>query len=134
MSPLSSASGFLEVRDGVAILHPRGKFSLVEATELVSRAIETCRERRIAQLLVDSTDIVDLPIPSLIDRFLMAEDWANAAHGQVHMSLVARPEYVHPQKFGVFVARKLGLTCNVHTSLEDARAWLAEVREAGAGG
>lgn len=134
VSPPPSASDYLELRDGVAVLHPRGRLSLVEATDLVSQAIAACRERLIAQLLVDSRDIVGLPIPSLIDRFLMAEDWAQAAHGQVHVSLVAAPEYVHPQKFGVMVARKLGLICNVHTSFEDARAWLAEVRGERAGG
>lgn len=135
VSHLSSSDDPLEVRDGVAVLHPRGKLSLVEATDLVSQAIGTCRERHIAQLLVDSRDIVDLPIPSLIDRFLMAEDWAHAARGQVHVSLVASPEYVHAQKFGVAVATKLGLTCNVHTSREEAQAWLAAVRgERAAGG
>ncbi|MFO1311452.1 MAG: hypothetical protein U1F41_05235 [Burkholderiales bacterium] len=126
--PWSPAPDLLQIRDGVAVLHPRGKLSLVEATDLVAQAIAACRERLIAQLLVDSRDIVDLPIPSLIDRFLMAEDWAHAAKGQVHVCLVAAPEYVHPEKFGVMVARKLGLTCNVHTSREDAHAWLAEVR------
>ena len=35
-------------------------------------------------LLVDATGLVDLPVPSLADRFLMIEDWASEAAGTVN--------------------------------------------------
>ena len=75
-------------------------------------------------LLVDATGLVDLPIPSLVDRFLMVEDWAQESKGTVAVALVAPPEYIHPRKFGVKVALQFGLICDVYTSEEAATAWL----------
>jgi len=115
----------LAVRNGIATFRPCGRHSLVEAVDLVSRAIAQCRARDIDKLLVDSTGLVDLPIPSLLDRFLMVEDWALAAKGTVVVAMVARPEHIHPRKFGVKVAEHFGLICNVHPAEDDALAWLA---------
>ena len=116
----------LEVRDGLATYRPRGKHSLVDAVDLVSRAIAHCRHRGVKMLLVDSTGFIDLPIPSLVDRFLMVEDWAQEAKGTVVVAMVAPPEYIHPRKFGVKVALQFGLICDVYVSEEAASAWLLE--------
>ena len=102
----------------------RGRFSLVEAVGLVSRAISNCRKQSVNKLLIDVTGLVDLPIPTLVDRFLMVEDWAQEAKGTVTVVLVAPPEYIHPRKFGVKVALHFGLICDVYTSEEAASKWL----------
>ena len=102
----------------------RGRFSLVEAVGLVSRAISNCRKQSVNNLLIDVTGLVDLPIPTLVDRFLMVEDWAQEAKGTVTVVLVAPPEYIHPRKFGVKVALHFGLICDVYTSGEAASKWL----------
>ncbi|MEO8344606.1 MAG: hypothetical protein ABI607_02825 [Betaproteobacteria bacterium] len=115
-----------ETLNGVYCYRPNGKYSLVEAVDLVSAAIACCRLRRANKLLVDATGIEDLPIPTLVDRFLMVEDWALAAKGMVVMAMVIPDRYIHPQKFGVKVAAQLGLTCDVYTSEEAARQWLLE--------
>ena len=73
-------------------------------------------------LLVDATGLVDLPVPSLADRFLMIEDWASEAAGTVIVARVIRAEYIDPRKFGVNVAQRFGLAMNVHTSEEEALA------------
>jgi hypothetical protein len=77
-------------------------------------------------LLVDATGLIDLPIPTLVDRFLMVEDWAQEAKGTVVVAMIAPPEYIHPRKFGVKVALNFGLICDVYASEEDASAWLSE--------
>jgi hypothetical protein len=117
---------FLDVHDGVGWYRPRGKHSLVDAVDLVSRAIAHCRDRGVKMLLVDARGFVDLPIPSLVDRFLMVEDWAQEAKGTVVVAMVAAPEYIHPRKFGAKVALQFGLICDVHDSEEAASAWLRE--------
>jgi hypothetical protein len=117
---------FLEVRNGLATYRPRGKHSLVDAVDLVSRAIAHCRQRDVGMLLVDATGFIDLPIPSLVDRFLMVEDWAQESKGTVVVAMVAPPEYIHPRKFGVKVALQFGLICDVYVSEEDATVWLLE--------
>ena len=116
----------LEIRNGLCTYRPRGKHSLVEAVDLVSRAIAFCRDRGVNKLLIDVTGLIELPIPTLVDRFLMVEDWAQEAKGTVVVVMVAPPEYIHPRKFGVKVALHFGLICDVYTSEEDASKWLLE--------
>ncbi len=77
-------------------------------------------------LLVDATGFIDLPIPSLVDRFLMVEDWAQESKGTVVVAMIAPPDYIHPRKFGVKVALQFGLICDVYVSEEEASAWLLE--------
>jgi len=117
----------LEVINGVCQSRPRGECSLIEAVELINVAIAYCRERNIAKLLVNGTDLVGVPIPTLVDRFLMVEEWAQKAEGMVVVALVARAEYIHPQKFGIKVAADFGLTADVYTSEIHALAWLSSV-------
>jgi hypothetical protein len=118
----------LEVREGICEFRPRGESSLVEAVELITRAIAYCRDRRIGKLLVVTTDLSGVPIPTLIDRFLMVEEWAQAAKGVVVGAIVASPEYIHPEKFGVRVAADLGWVADVFTSEADALRWLSTYR------
>ena len=115
-----------EIKDGLCKYRPRGKYALVEAVDLVSRAISFCRKRGVTKLLIDATGLVDLPIPTLVDRFLMVEDWAQEARGKVVVVLVAPPDYIHPRKFGVKVASHFGLTCDVYPSEAEASQWLRQ--------
>ena len=85
-----------------------------------------CRDQGVTRLLVNVTGLEDVPIPTLVDRFLMVEDWAQESKGTVVVVLVASPEYIHPRKFGVKVAASFGLICDVYTSEEAASNWLLE--------
>ena len=116
----------LENSTGLWTYRPRGRHSLVEAVALVSSAISYCRESGVTKLLVDVTDLTGLPIPTLVDRFLMVEEWAELANGMVVVALVAPTEHIHPDKFGVKVALHFGLICDVYTSVEDASKWLLD--------
>ena len=116
-----------EMRDGMCFYRLHGKLSLVEAVDLLSRAIAECRRSGAPRLLVDVTGIEDLPVPTLVDRFLMVEDWAQAAQSMVVVAMVTHARYIHPRKFGVKVAAHLGLTCDVFTSWDVASKWLQGV-------
>jgi len=115
----------LEIVDGICRVRPVGESTLVEAVDLISRVISYCRERKIAKLMVNGTGLVGIPIPNLVDRFLMAEEWAQKAQSMVIVVLVVHAEYIHPEKFGVKVARDLGLMLDVYTSEDEALKWLA---------
>ena len=119
--------GPMEIVDGVASFRPQGGYSLVEAVALVSSAIAYCRDRSATRVLIDGTGLTGVAIPSLVDRFLMVEEWAHQANGVVVVALVTPPEYIHPEKFGVKLALDFGLVCDVYTSEEAARKWLREV-------
>ena len=114
----------IEYSDGVCQYRPRGKYSLVDAVDLISRAIAHCRERGVSRLLIDASGFEDLPIPSLVDRFLMVEDWAQAAQGTLVAVLVVPGQYIHPRKFGVKVAGSFGLVCDVYSNEPAAMKWL----------
>jgi hypothetical protein len=115
----------VEVREGICRFRLAGELTLIEGVELITSAIAHCREQRLDRLLVDATGMIGVSIPSLVDRFLMVEEWASEAEGMVVVVLVVDAVYIHPQKFGVRVAADLGLTCDVYTSLPEALAWLS---------
>ena len=106
----------VDVVDGIGWCRPRGPYSLVDAVDLVSRTIAHCRTAGIEHLLVDATGIVGLPVPTLVERFLMVEDWAHEGAGWVTVAMVVDDVYIHPQKFGVKVAERFGLVCDVFTT------------------
>ena len=116
----------MAVINGIGRFEPCGESSLVDAVDLVSNAIAHCRKHGIDRLLVDVTGLSGVPVPSLVERFLMAEDWAHESKGKVTVAMVASSEHIHPQKFAVKVAERLGLVCDVYTSVPDALNWLAD--------
>jgi len=119
----------MEVIEGVCQFRPRGECTLVDAVELINRAIAYCRDQHVAKLLVNGTGLVGIPIPTLVDRFLMVEEWAQKAQGMVVVALVVHADYIHPQKFGMKVARDFGLMSDVYTSDTQALSWLSSVTE-----
>jgi len=114
-----------EVRNGIAESRLSGKSSLVDAVDRVSAIVTRCRERSLERLMVVCTGLEDVPIPTLVDRFLAAEEWAQKAEGMVVVALVAHATHIHPQKFGCRVAADFGLTLDVYTAEPDAMAWLS---------
>src|SRR6478672_8921289 len=115
----------LEIIEGICHIRHRGEYTLVEAVELVKRAIAYCREREISKLLFDGRGLVGLPIPSLIDRFLMVEEWALEGRRMVMVVLVVDSRFIDPQKFGVKVATEFGLTADIYDSETAAFHWLS---------
>ena len=118
----------LQVKEGICEFRPRGESSLVEVVDLITEAMAYCRDHRIGRLLIVGNDLVGVSIPTLVDRFLMVEEWAHAAKGMLVAAIAARPEYIHPEKFGVRVAADFGLTVDIFTSEVDALKWLSTYR------
>ena len=103
---------------------PLGPYTLVEAVELVTHAIAWCHEHKMPRLLADVTRIYGFPVPTLIDRFWMVQDWAQAGGSTVTVSMVVHAHYIDPGKFGIRAARDAGLHCDVFPVHDDAIAWL----------
>ena len=107
------------------IVRAHGTSTLVEAVDFIRRNIDLCRLERIGKLLINVAGLKDVPMPTLVDRFLAVEDWAHASDGRVAAALVIDGAYIHPQKFGVKVAGHFGLAMEVAADEADALAWLA---------
>jgi hypothetical protein len=111
-------------RDGIRFYRPAGPFTLVSAVAAISDAIGDCRASGVHWLLVNATGMTGVSQPTLVDRFLAVEEWAETASGLVTVALVIHADKIHPQKFGIKVARHLGLVADVYDDEEPALAWL----------
>lgn len=118
-----TAPEFFETRKDYAYYRPMGRASLEHATGLMIRALEYAMEQKIEKLLVNAANL-NMPLPTLSDRYFAVREWAKVAGGCVRLSIVLAPEIIDPEKFGALVAKNAGLTANVFTSEPEALEWL----------
>ena len=118
----------LEMVEDRAEFRPTGQVSLQQMIQMVTSAIAFARERRVRNLLVVAIGLTGFEPPQIIDRFNFIHVWARAADGKVCVALVARPEMIDPQRFGVTVAANAGLTANIFASEAEALRWLESVK------
>jgi hypothetical protein len=121
---------YLTIEAEYALLCPRGNATLEDTVARISSAIEFCREQKIRKMLIDITDLTGLRVPTVIDRFWAARDWAESARGAVMIAIIARPELIDARRFGITAAQNLGLRVEHFESRQLALDWLlAERRE-----
>jgi hypothetical protein len=128
---LDELAGFT-INAGRGFYRPAGSISFDEAVAWVCAAIEAACQHQVRDLLVDTTALTGFPSPTTFERFLAAVNWAESAGGRLRLSMVARPEMIDPEKFGVTVARNRGLESNIFTTESEAIAWLDAAGERGA--
>ena len=114
--------------DGYCCYRLSGHGPLEQAASKVIEVITFCREQRMRNLLIDTTGWTGHTSPGTLERYNVAQAFAEAARSQVKMAMVVRPEMMDPDKFEVTVARNRGLFGNVFSSEKDALAWLLEPR------
>jgi len=108
-----------------ACFRPSGQVSFEEAIEIVAEGIEFANRYGVKRLLADTRNLTGFPSPGTFQRFTMANRWASISHG-LRLAVIARPELIDPNRFGVTVASNRGLFANVFTSEPEAIAWLLE--------
>jgi hypothetical protein len=113
-----------EILNGRGVFRPVGKVSLQQGVQLITAAIAFAREQNIRKLLVITTELTGFESPNLAARYFFMQEWAEAAGAAVRVAMVARPEMIDPQKFGVMVGANHGLISDVFTSEAAASVWL----------
>jgi hypothetical protein len=108
---------------------PAGRVSLSQAVQLVTCAIAFAREQHVRKLLVVTVGLTGFKPPSIAHRYYFIQEWSHAAGGVISIALVARPEMIDLQKFGVTVAANAGLHGDVFPSEEQALAWLQDIKQ-----
>ena len=117
-----------EIVDDHAEYRPTGQVSLDKAVQMVAAAIALTREQNLRKLLVVTSGLTGFEPPDIVTRYFFVREWARAADRVVRIAMVARPEMIDPQKFGVTVAANNGLIADVFESEKDALAWLQNLR------
>ena len=116
----------MQILEEFARFSPQGKVTLEQAIAQISRAIGYCRQAKHERLLIDITALSGFKSPPIGARYWFVQEWAREADGQVTIAMVARPDYIDPEKFGVLIAANAGLKGNVFASEPEALDWLLE--------
>jgi hypothetical protein len=110
-----------------AVLRLAGAIPMAEGVQRITAAIKCARAHKKEKLLVVANDLNPLEKPSVSTRYFFVREWAAAAEGAIRIAMVARPEMIDPEKFGVTVAANAGLIGDVFTTEAEAIAWLKKV-------
>src|SRR6478752_5476579 len=105
MESPSNVPRYFEVRTDHARFVPVGQFSLSEAIDLISAAIRFAAEQNIRRLLVNITGLAGLGKLDTFDRYFLNRQFAKDSKLGMKLAMVARPELIDWDKFGVTVAR-----------------------------
>ena len=103
---------------------PSGSVSLDQAVKMIDAALRDARTRGLREVVVNVTGLTGFASPSVGNRYSFIRQWARTAGGRVRPALVARPEHIDPEKFGVTVAANRGWDANVFVTEADAIVWL----------
>jgi hypothetical protein len=120
---MTGPNGF-EIAGGRGLYRPVATVSIDQAVGLVRDVIAAARREGARDLLVNTCGLDGFPSPDTFQRFFAAVSWAAAASGLVRLAVVARPEMIDPQRFGVTVAANRGLVSNIFAAEAEAVAWL----------
>jgi hypothetical protein len=115
---------FFAIFAGYACFRPVKQVSLDEATELVCTAVAFARENLLGRLLVDITHLTGFDPPTTFDRFKMACQVAGGGGNYVKIAVVAKAEFIDPERFGIAVAQNLGTRAEIFTVEDQAITWL----------
>lgn len=103
---------------------PTGKASFEQAVDMVAAAMSKARELGLGSLLINCSGITGMSPPSIFARHALAVKWAESAGAHLHVAMVARPEFIDPEKIGVLMAQNRGVSGDVFTNEVAALAWL----------
>src|SRR6266550_7839133 len=108
--------------DDHAEYRPTGQVSVPQMVQLVASAIAFAREQQLRKLLVVTSGLAVFKPPTLATRYFFIQEWARVASGMVIVAMVARPEMIDPQKFGVTVAANHGLRSDIFETESEEEA------------
>ena len=107
---------------------PTGELALDPATQLITSGIAFAHERQVKKLMVVTLGLAGFQPPNVFQRYYFIHEWAKASGFSVRVAIVAHPEMIDPDKFGLLVASNMGFVSGVFTSEKGALAWLQTIR------
>lgn len=113
-----------EISGKRAIYRPVGKVSFEQAVDLVAAAMKAARAAGCVDMLANVCGLSGFASPTTINRYAMAQRWAENSGTQLRVAMVVRPEHMDPQKIGVLMAQNRGVSGDVFLNEVSALAWL----------
>lgn len=108
------------------VLRVTGTATLAELRAAALDAVLACRDSGMHRLLLDLLDARVEPVPALVQRIDIVQEWAEAAPDGFSLALAAREELLHSDRAGLYVASRLGLDAHAFTDRASAERWLRE--------
>jgi hypothetical protein len=115
---------YFETVEERGYFRPAGSVSLDQGAEMIDAALRFARARGLREVVVNVTGLTGFASPALFKRYSFVRQWAETVRGRVRLAIVARPELIDRERFGVTVARNRGLMADVFVSEADAIEWL----------
>jgi hypothetical protein len=103
-----------------------GPHAFSEAVDAVDVFLRDAVADGVSLVLLDLRGLTGVGVPDLAARAWMLRRWAATSQGRVRIAIVAPPELIDPDRFGVVLARGFGMDGNVFEVEDDARDWLAK--------
>ena len=115
---------WLDEERGFARCKLTGAFSMSDGVARVTQAIAGATARGYLGLVVDIRGIEGIEPPDVAARHAFVRGWAGVAGPNLRVAMVARPEFIDPEKFGLVVARNFGMDANIFDTQAEALYWL----------
>jgi hypothetical protein len=105
--PEPSVAGLIAVGAGVSLFYRRRQKAWTWAAHLRTASEPAAKQWTILglTLLIDTTGWTGHKSPDTLERYYVAQAFAEAAYGEVKVAMVVRPEMMDPEKFEVMVAK-----------------------------
>jgi hypothetical protein len=113
-----------EMVGDIAITRPIAQLSWEQAVQLVASAIASARQQNIQKLMIVTLGLTGFESPSLAARYFFIQELAKAGSWGVRVAIVAKPQMIDSQKFGITVAANAGILADIFKTEEEALAWL----------
>jgi hypothetical protein len=115
---------WFEVVGDVARFRLTGEHELEDAVRQIADAIARTKASGLDKLLVDISRISGIEPPGIASRHWMMGEWAREGRSSVRAAMVARAEFIDPDRFGIIAGMNSGFISNVFEDEDRALAWL----------
>jgi len=113
-----------EVVGEVARFRLTGEQELEAGVHRIADAISRTKASGLDKLLVDITAIMGVDPPGVDMRYWLMDEWSRVGRGSVRVAMVARPEFIEPDRYAVIAGMNAGFVNNVFETEAQALDWL----------
>jgi hypothetical protein len=104
--------------------HPVANVSFEQGVEMIAHALKHARSLGLTDVVVNTLEMTGFAPPKVFGRYALATKIVESAGASLRVALVARPEYIDPQKIGVVMVQNRGGSGDIFATEREALKWL----------